>query len=418
MSVIAKTLVLFTAVSPVLAQETLTGECMGTTWSVVVGRWVQEVPNLAVLIQHELDDVDRAMSTWKEDSEISRFNASRSTDWFPVSVETANVVTASLRVSAATDGAFDITVSPLIDLWNFDRNEGRGSIPTADQIEQAKQRTGYQKLTVRIDPPALRKSHPELSINLSAIAKGHAVDRVNGVLTSTGVLTALVEVGGEVYARGVKADGKPWTVGIEEPLDNARAIRLAVPLSSQAMATSGDYRNFYVVDGTRYSHTIDPRTGIPVTHDTASVSVIGHSCMMTDAWATALMVVGANDTSVELPEHLAALIMTRSSTGQITETRIGSFPADPRPPKPVDNTSSMWPVFLAAAIVFLIAVAGMAVGVIISNKRLKGSCGGLAGLSDGSGNTSCEICADPSPECQGENADAASATVTCTEDSA
>ena len=224
MSVIVKTLVLFTAVSPVFAQETLTGECMGTTWSVVVGRWVQEVPNLAVLIQHELDDVDRAMSTWKEDSEISRFNASRSTDWFPVSVETANVVTASLRVSAATDGAFDITVSPLIDLWNFDRNEGRGSIPTADQIEQAKQRTGYQKLTVRIDPPALRKSHPELSINLSAIAKGHAVDRVNGVLTSTGVLTALVEVGGEVYARGVKADGKPWTVGIEEPLDNALSL--------------------------------------------------------------------------------------------------------------------------------------------------------------------------------------------------
>lgn len=414
MTLLTTITILFAVVPPLVAQQSLNGECMGTTWSVVIG--AGSAPDAQNLIQSELDSVDQAMSTWKDDSEVSRFNAFESTDWFSVSKETATVVQSALQVSDATNGAFDITVSPLIDLWNFDRNEGRDQIPADTQVAAARKNVGYKNLEARLDPPALRKSLPALSINLSAIAKGYAVDRVIVALQNAGVQAALVEVGGEVRAIGLSPKARAWTVGIEQPLASGRSIRTAVPLEDRAMATSGDYRNFYVVDGKSYSHTIDPRTGKPVQHDMASASVLAPSCMLADAWATALMVTGPGSPNT-LPNDFAALLITRDKNSNLAETRIGSFPSDPRSANAKETKSnSMWPVFIAAAVVFLLAVVGMAAGVIASNKRLKGSCGGLAGLTDQTGQTSCELCAAPSAECQGENAEtspAATPTAQC-----
>lgn len=375
---------------------------MGTTWQVTVTGEADQ--NLKSVIQRELDLVDTLMSTWRDDSEISRFNVSEKTDWFPVSKQTAAVVQASLDVSAATDGAFDVTVSPLIDLWKFDQNTGRGDLPAAAAIEETRTQIGWQQLSVRQDPPALKKSSAALSVNLSAIAKGYAVDRVAAALSESGLESFLVEVGGEVRAAGLSPRGEPWTVGIEEPADDRREIRSAVSLQDRAMATSGDYRNFYMIDGQRYSHTIDPRTGRPVEHALASVTVLTESCMLADAWATAISVLGPEAGSqLAGQQGLVANLIVRTDAGFQDET-LGNFPAvdavraGPVPP------SSMWPVFLAAAIVFLLAIGGMAVGVIISNRRLKGSCGGLAGMKDGAGQTACDLCAIPSAECRGEGA--------------
>lgn len=391
---------------PVAAQERFEGESMGTTWQVTISAGTIENPS--ELIKRELDLVDTLMSTWRSDSEISRFNAYAETDWFEVSKETAQVVEAANRVSKATDGAFDVTVSPLIDLWNFDRNTDRERVPTAEEIAALQGRIGWKLLSVRTDPPALRKANPLLAVNLSAIAKGYAVDRVTSALMAAGVEACLVEVGGEVQAIGQSSKGKPWAIGIEEPIEGVRAIRSVASLENQSMATSGDYRNFYVVDGKRYSHTIDPRTGSPIEHDVASVTIVTESCMEADAWATAINVLGP-EAGPRLLERLdlTGVLTTRVDDG-FTDTVVGNFPlarpSDPVAPV-VDPPTSMWPVFLAAAIVFLLAVTGMAAGVIISNRRLKGSCGGLAGMTDSAGQTACDLCAIPSAECRGDAAE-------------
>ena len=391
------------------ANDRLSGESMGTTWSVTISGMTP--PNAVAKVQAELDLVDRLMSTWRDDSEVSRFNKSSDTSWFAVSAETAAVVEEALRISRQTDGAFDITVSPLIRLWNFETNTNRTTIPSDDAIESCRQSIGWQKLSVRRNPPALRKTVANLEINLSAIAKGYAVDRVAEALMASGCESFLVEVGGEIRTAGNSPRGRPWSVGIEVPTEGARSVSDKIEVVDQAMATSGDYRNFYVVDGKRYSHTIDPRTGRPIEHGLASVSVLAETCMEADAWATALSVLGPQlGRSVALKAKLDAQLTTRHPEGFTTTSILGNFPAESLDqPKVGPKPSGMVPVLIAALVVFLLAVGGMAVGVIISNKRLKGSCGGLAGLTDGSGQTACDLCAMPSAECRGEGAQTAPA---------
>ena len=273
----------------------LAGETMGTTWSVRFAKPLSADESAAVRVKIEgvLGAVDAAMSTWRPDSELSRFNAAETTDWFPVSAETAAVVRLALEIAGASGGAFDPTVGPLVDLWSFGPEGRPRAVPTDAEIAARRAFVGWELLAVRDDPPALRKADPRVRVDLSAVAKGYGVDAVLAALPADG--GCLVEIGGEVRTRGRKADGSAWRVGIERPVPDRRAVQRGVSLTDRAMATSGDYRNFFVAGGVRYSHTIDPRTGRPVPDGLASASVVAETCAEADALATAVMVLGADD---------------------------------------------------------------------------------------------------------------------------
>jgi thiamine biosynthesis lipoprotein len=269
--------------------------------------------NLTSRIEAELDRINDRMSTYRRDSDVSRFNRHEEASWFEVSPETAQVVHQALLMSEASGGAFDITVAPLVNLWSFGPEDRESSVPTDQEIQAAMARVGYRKLRVRRSPPALRKLNAGIRINLAAIAKGFGVDRIAGLLEQAGVSGYVVEIGGEIRVHGSKPGGSTWKVGIETPIEGRFGIQEVLALHDGALATSGDYRNVFKVDGKRFSHTIDPRTGRPVEHDLASVTVITDRCMQADAWATTLMVLGpekgyrfAGD------QGLAALFLVRS----------------------------------------------------------------------------------------------------------
>lgn len=296
------------------------GHTMGTTYSVQI---VDPPPQLdATALQRQVDDlleeINDSMSTWRADSELSRFNANPSTDWVAVSPALAAVVGTAQAVSAASDGAFDITVGPLVDLWGFgassDPTQPPATRPTADAIAATRARTGFRQLEVRTAPPALRKARPDLALDLSAIAKGHGVDRVAALLSAQGYEDFLVEIGGELVGRGVNAQGEPWRIAIERPDPGLTRRPLQVlPLAGRALATSGDYRNYFEQDGVRYSHSIDPNRGEPVYHRLASVTVIADSAELADAWATALLVLGPErGPDLASAEGLEALFLIRT----------------------------------------------------------------------------------------------------------
>jgi len=396
------------AADPTLVE--LTGDTMGTYYRVLLTRRDgQKKGDIQSGINSLLNRIEDQMSTWRPESELSRFNKSESTDWFKVSPETVLVVAESLRIAELSSGAFDPTIGPLIDLWNFGAEGGEPRIPTDEEIAASKQKTGWEKVTVRSDPPALKKLEPEIQINLSAIAKGYGVDAVSDWLVEQGEENHLVEIGGEDRARGVKADGSSWRVGVQAPDEMPREqtvgpIFQIVELSDRSIATSGDYQNYFEVDGKRYSHTIDPVAGRPITHDVASVSVLAQTCMAADGWATAFTVLGP-EKGMELAtaQNLAVLILVRG------EPKFDVLATDSW--KPVDVTVeevaepvSWLRTFVAAGIIFVIALTGMAVGVIFSNRRIKGSCGGLANMPGQEG-SACDLCENPAEECQQEIAD-------------
>jgi len=279
-------------------EETLTGPTMGTQYTVKVVRRPDavDVATLEKEVQAELDRVDALMSTYRADSELSRFNVFDHTDWFPVSPATAEVVEAAIDIGRRSGGAFDVTVGPLVNLWGFGPSKGPAQrVPSPEEIDEAKSRTGLHHIEVRTDPPAVRKHLPGVYVDLSGVAKGFAVDQVAGLLERRGLENYMVEVGGEVRAKGENLQGRPWQIGIESPVAGVRSLQRVVGLGDKAMATSGDYRNYFEADGVRYSHMIDPRTGRPIAHRLASVTVLDPSCMRADAWATALTVLGPEE---------------------------------------------------------------------------------------------------------------------------
>ena len=303
------------------------GQTMGTTYSVALAALPEGATqeDFAAAVEAELAEVNRQMSTWDPDSELSRFNASDSTDWFPVSAETAAVTALALEIAADSGGAFDPTVGPLVDLWGFGDGPRPTRVPTEEELAAVRASVGYKRLHVRDDPPALRKDVPGLRVDLSAIAKGHGVDRVADRLTAAGASDFLVEVGGELRAAGTKASGERWRAGVETPVDDVtgarRDVRRGVPLgaatTTAALATSGNYRNFYQLGTETVVHTIDPRTGRPATvpEDApilASVSVAAADCATADALATATMVLGPEEGRDLLERRgVAALLILR-----------------------------------------------------------------------------------------------------------
>ena len=308
----------------------LTGSAMGTTWSVTVARLPEDVNRFA--LREELESLlvttELALSTYRPESELSRFNASRSTDWVGVPVELCTIIDVALGISEMTGGAFDVTVGPLVNLWGFGPDGSISVPPTDEQVSSAMQATGYEKLHADCDRPALKKDWPELYVDLSAFAKGYTVDKLAHVLDARGVGDYLVEIGGELKARGHNARGTDWAIAIEEPRLSGRAVQTIVGLTDNGMATSGDYRNFFRHADRLYSHTIDPRSGAPVAHDGASVTVIADSTGFADAMATALLVLGP-DTGVEFADRhdIAAYFLVRSGDG-LDERRSERFAAE------------------------------------------------------------------------------------------
>jgi len=272
----------------------LSGRTMGTTWSVAL-RPAPGGTDTAILqqrLQQRLDQINGLMSTYDPASELSRFNSWAGTGWFDLSPETARVIDLSLKISRLTGGAFDVSVGPLVELWGFGPTPRGENLPSRQQVEAALARVGYQNISLRLDPAAVSKQIPELHIDLSAIAKGYAVDALAEQLRQQGISNFLVEIGGEMQLAGQREDNSPWRIAIEKPLEDRREVATVFQLTDTALATSGDYRNFYVENGQRFSHTLDPATGMPVRNRLASVTVVDQSCARADALATALMVMG------------------------------------------------------------------------------------------------------------------------------
>jgi thiamine biosynthesis lipoprotein len=280
------------AMSPAAAEETVTAD-----------------------IETVLNKVNSQMSTWIEDSELSRFNRFDRPEWFDVSMDTVIVFAEALRVSRVSGGAFDITVGPIINLWGFGSAKIERHIPTDEQIKEVMAKTGYQKLSVRQVPPAVKKENPDINCSLAAIAKGFGVDKVASYLESKEIFNYVVEIGGEVRVRGMRPDGSNWRIGIATP-DGSPSYGKVVLLKDVSMATSGDYHNYFEENGVRYSHTIDPTTGRPITHNLASVSVVNEFCMTADALATAIDVLGP-DKGYELAikEHLPVFLILKGKDG-------------------------------------------------------------------------------------------------------
>ncbi len=292
------------------------GQTMGTQYSVQwIGGNTSDKKKLVLKFERRLFEINQAVSTYIEDSELSIFNHLPAGQEMAISEDFARIIGNALEIAALTQGAFDFTVAALVDLWGFGPSGAMTGQADQATIREALARVAYQNISLDKNTSILRK-HAQSEIDLSAIAKGDAVDALAVILEEQGYNNYLVEIGGELRARGNKADGSAWRVGIETPLDQGRSINRVLVLDDISVATSGDYRNYFEQDGVRYSHTINPATGYPVTHALASVTVLDTSCGRADALATALMVMGPEKGMEFAGKHaLAAYFLTRDGDG-------------------------------------------------------------------------------------------------------
>lgn len=270
------------------------------------------------LLAQELMALNATFSNYDDSSELMQFNRAAVQAWQPLSANLLAVLRAAQEVHEASDGALDISVAPLVAAWGFGPQAGTELPPSEAKLAEVRQRVGQQYVELNPSLGQARKLR-DLQLDLSAVAKGFAVDSLSQTLTSRACTAHLVDIGGEVRATGSKPSGQPWRVGIEVPNDDQLGgIARALPLRNQAVATSGDYRNFITQDQSRWSHTIDPRSGAPVSHRVASVTVVLPTTMMADAWATAFTVMGADAalTFAEAQDWPVLTIERRHAPGQ------------------------------------------------------------------------------------------------------
>ena len=291
----------------------MSGATMGTTWTLKVvlpegspGAWVSAIGDT---VQSRLDRIEGLMSTWDSTSELSHFNRSSSTSATSLSPETIAVLEIAAEVGQRSGGALDVTVAPLVDAWGF--GPGGPDLPrppTAEVVARLRPLIGLDRLQVDSRAATAAKAHPGVVVDLSAIAKGYALDVAAEGVVRMGATAFALEVGGEVGARGSRPDGAPWRVAVEAPTPGSRTVFRVLDLRDEAIATSGDYRNFHEIDGVRYSHLLDPRSALPIPWRGFSVSVLHREAARADAWATALSVLGP-DEGLALADSLGLVVL-------------------------------------------------------------------------------------------------------------
>ncbi len=272
--------------------RTLWGQTMGTGYTVRLVATKGEAERLEGEVRARLDEVNDAMSTYLSRSELSRFNDAPVGEWVEISPITYEVIQKALEIAETSGGAFDPTVGPLVDLWGFGPTPKTDQVPSPEAIQDAKGQLGWQAIELDANQSRVRKTAPR-ELDLSGIAKGFAVDQVADMLEAESIDSYLVEVGGELRFAGSKPDGSAWRVAIETPKSGERSAYRILEVEQGAMATSGDYRNYFEQQGVRYSHTLNPETGYPIRHKLVSVTVLGDLSAEADAYATAFLVLGA-----------------------------------------------------------------------------------------------------------------------------
>lgn len=309
------------ATAPRAPELLLAGETMGSVWTVkVAGATPLSAAELRAGIQARFDVVDLALSTWREDSALSRFNAVDSGEWLDIDAELAEVMAYALELGEQSGGAYDVTIGPLVDLWGFGPVPPTHQRPDAAAIEQARARVGWRRVEVDVAARRARKD-PGVRVDLSSLGKGRGVDRVAEYLDGVGVSNYLIDLSGKLRARGVNAAGRPWRIGVERPGPDAGTVAVdlapdVIELRDESVATAGDYRKFFERDGRHYSHIIDPRTGEPVNHSTVSATALHAGCMEADALATVLMVMEpAGAIALAQRQNLRALLIGREGGG-------------------------------------------------------------------------------------------------------
>lgn len=294
------------------------GQTMGTYYQVkylltpeLSDKKQLQIEQLQPLIDEQLELVNNQMSTYRPQSELSLFNKAQHKQ--PVSPATIKVVSKALQIAEQTDGAFDVTVGPLVNLWGFGPDKKPSKVPSDSLIKTTQAKVGSQYLSIQ--DKQLVKAKPELYVDLSSIAKGYGVDVIAEFLESKGIVNYLVDIGGELRVHGTKDKGAQWTLAIEKP-ESGQNVQRLLHIGDNAIATSGDYRNYFESDGIRYSHTIDPKTGKPISHKLASVTVINKSSMVADAYATAITVLGPEKGLNFAKQHqLAVFLLVKTDTG-------------------------------------------------------------------------------------------------------
>jgi FAD:protein FMN transferase len=302
----------------------LAGKTMGTTYNVKfpVSDAIDPL-QLQPLIDAELERVNKLMSTYDPTSELSVFNKNKTTNPQPLSADTITVMSEALRIGQMSNGYLDITVGPLVNLWGFGPDAKPETIPSTEQVKAAQAVIGLDKLV--IENARARKTHPYVYVDLSTVAKGYGVDQVAGILEQHGLQHYLVEIGGEMRVAGKKADGSDWRIAIEKPVTLTRAVQRIVSIGNNAIATAGDYRNYFEESGIRYSHLIDPKTGYPITHNVVSATVVHPSSLVADGLATALVVMGKDKgLAMARREGLEVMIITREN-GEFKEYTTPEF---------------------------------------------------------------------------------------------
>ena len=298
--------------------EEFGGPTMGSHYSLkyVAGEVTPEPATLKADVEALLAEVDQQMSTWRADSDLSEFNRLPAGSCRVMPAPVLELVRFGERLSADSDGAFDLTLEPLLDLWGFGPQSRGERVPTAEEIAEVRQRTGHHHL--RIDGEQLCKD-AAVQLDLNSIAAGHTVDRIAARLAELGVQSYLLDVTGELKAAGRKPDGSAWRIAIEAPRDDRQVAQKVLTLDDLGVSTSGDYRNYFERDGKRYSHTLDPQTGAPISHRLAAVTVVDSSTLRADGLSTLLMVLGPERgyTFAEQAQ-VAAFFVTRTDQGFAT----------------------------------------------------------------------------------------------------
>lgn len=273
-----------------------TGFIFGTTYSITY----QYAKDLQPEIEAEMKEVDSALSPFNKQSIITAINNNQKTSLNKKFTEVFNL---AKKISRETDGAFDITVAPLVNEWGFGFKKGVD--PSKHAIDSLRQIVGYQKVALK--DGKIVKQDPRINLDCSGVAKGYGSDCVANLLRRHGIENFMVEIGGEVVTSGINPDRVPWRIGVTKPVDDptlqSGELQTVLNVTDKAMATSGNYRNFYYKGGKKYAHTIDPKTGYPVQHNILSSTVVADNCATADAYATAFMVMGLEKAKAILDKH-------------------------------------------------------------------------------------------------------------------